>query len=213
MRFDLDPATPQISYKLLAATVTPRPIAWISTLSATGVVNAAPYSFFNAMGHTPPTVAVGLLADPAKGFKDTARNILDTGEFVVNLVPEALAEKMNVTCVNAPAEVSELELAGLQAAPSEHVRPPRIEAAPVSFECVTLSSLVTGPQQTIVIGRVLAVHVADEHVLDAGRAHVDTPALGLIGRMHGAGWYARSNDLFQLARPRWEDMAEGDGTG
>lgn len=213
MRFDLDPATPQTSYKLMTATVTPRPIAWITTLSETGVINAAPYSFFNAMGHTPPTVAVGLLADPARGFKDTARNILDSGEFVVNLVPEALAEKMNITCVNAPSEVSELELAGLEAAKSEHVRPPRIKASPVSFECVTLSSLVTGPQQTIVIGRVLAIHVADEHVLDAERAHIDTPALDLIGRMHGAGWYARSRDLFQLARPGWETLAGKGGKG
>ena len=212
MRFDLDPATPQISYKLLASTVTPRPIAWITTLSKDGLVNAAPYSFFNAMGHTPPTVAVGLLADPAKGFKDTARNILDTGEFVVNLVPEALAEAMNITCVNAPAQVSEMELAGLEAAASEHVAPPRIKASPVSFECVTLSSVVTGPQQTIVIGRVLAVHIEDRYVLDAERAHVDTPALGLIGRMHGAGWYARSHDQFQLARPVWS-TEPGSGAG
>ena len=209
MRFDLDPATPQTSYKLMTATVTPRPIAWITTLSDEGVVNAAPYSFFNAMGHTPPTVAVGLLADPARGFKDTARNILDTGEFVVNLVPEALAEAMNTTCVDAPADVSEMELAGLEAAPSEHVRPPRIAASPVSFECVTLSNVVTGPHQTIVIGRVLAIHIADDFVLDATRAHVDTPRLGLIGRMHGAGWYARSQDMFQLTRPAWANMAGG----
>lgn len=213
MRFDLDPATPQTSYKLMTATVTPRPIAWITSLSKLGVVNAAPYSFFNAMGHTPPTVAVGLLADAERGFKDTARNILDTGEFVVNLVPESLAEAMNITCVNAPAQVSEMELAGLEAAPSEHVAPPRIKASPVSFECVTLSSVVTGPQQTIVIGRVLAIHIADDFVLDAARAHVDTPALGLIGRMHGAGWYTRSQDMFQLARPTWEGMAGGRGEG
>ncbi len=211
MRFDLDPATPQISYKLLASTVTPRPIAWITTQSPAGVVNAAPYSFFNAMGHTPPTVAVGLLADPERGFKDTARNILDTGEFVVNLVPEALAEAMNVTCTDAPADVSEMTLAGLQATASDHVRPPRIAGVPVAFECVNLSILVVGAQQTIVIGRVLAVHVADAYVLDAERAHVDTPAMGLVGRMHGAGWYTRTQDLFQMDRPAYADMVKGGG--
>lgn len=211
MRFDLDPETPQISYKLLASTVTPRPIAWITTLSAQGVVNAAPYSFFNAMGHTPPTVAVGLLADPARGFKDTARNIMESGEFVVNLVPESLAEAMNITCIDAPYDVSEMTLAGLQGAPSQHVRPPRIAGAPVSLECVSLSNVVTGPHQTIVIGRVLAVHIADEYVLDAERAHVDTPKLELVGRMHGAGWYTRTQDMFQLSRPVYADFVKSAG--
>ena len=205
MRFDLDPATPQISYKLLTACVTPRPIAWISSLSEAGVVNAAPYSFFNAMGHTPPTVAIGILADPEKGWKDTARNILDTGEFVVNLVNEDVAEAMNATCVNAPAEVSEMEIAGLQSAPSSHIKPPRIAGAPVSFECVTHTVVTTGACQAIVIGQVKAVHVADRYVLDAERAHIDTPALGMIGRMHGAGWYTRSGDQFQMERPTWTD--------
>ena len=210
MRFDLDPATPQISYKLLASTVTPRPIAWITSLSPAGVVNAAPYSFFNAMGHTPPTLVVGLLADPERGFKDTARNILDTGEFVVNLVTEDMAEAMNVTCIDAPADVSEMTLAGLQGAPAQHVRPPRIAGAPVSLECVTLSSVVTGPHQTIVIGRVLAVHVADEYVIDAERAYIDTPKLGLVGRMHGAGWYTRTQDMFRLDRPVYADFVKAE---
>ena len=201
MRFDLDPATPQFSYKLLTACVTPRPIAWISTLSAEGVVNAAPYSFFNAMGHTPPTVAIGILADPVKGYKDTARNILESGAFVVNLVPEALAEKMNVTCIDAPTDVSEITLAGLSTAPSHSIAAPRIAESPVSFECTRHTVVDTGPHQALVIGQVQAIHVADEYVLDAERGHIDTPALDLIGRMHGAGWYTRSRDRFQLERP------------
>lgn len=201
MLFEFDKITPEIGYKLLTSTITPRPIAWISTLGLNGVVNAAPFSFFNAMGHTPPTVAVGLLRDPARGWKDTARNILDTGEFVVNLVPEALADAMNATCAGVGPDVDEMALASLQAAASTHIKPPRIAASPVSFECVTLSSVVTGPMQTIVIGRVVAAHIADAVVIDAARGYIDTPALGLIGRMHGAGWYARSTDLFQLGRP------------
>ncbi len=201
MLFEFDKIAPEVGYKLLTSTITPRPIAWISTLGLNGVVNAAPFSFFNAMGHTPPTVAVGLVRDAARGWKDTARNILDTGEFVVNLVPEVLAEAMNTTCAAVGPEVGEMELAGLEAAPSTHIKPPRIAAAPVSFECVVLSSVVTGPMQTIVIGRVVAAHIDDAVVLDAAKGYIDTPALGLIARMHGAGWYARSTDLFQLDRP------------
>ena len=207
MRFDLETIDAMTGYRLLTATVTPRPIAWITTRSRAGVVNAAPYSFFNVMGHTPPTVAIGLLADPVKGFKDSARNILETGDFVVNLVTEELAAAMNLTSIDAPAEVNELELAGLTAAESAHVRPPRIGESPVSLECRNLSSVVTGPHQTVVIGRVLAIHVADALVLDPARGHVDSPALGTIGRMHGAGWYTRTADRFQLDRPAWATRA------
>jgi flavin reductase (DIM6/NTAB) family NADH-FMN oxidoreductase RutF len=117
-------------------------------------------------------------------------------------VPEALAEAMNATSAAVGPEVSELGLAGLEAAASLHVKPPRIASAPVAFECEMLSSVVTGPMQTVVIGRVVAAHIADAVVLDAERGYIDTPALGLIGRMHGAGWYARSTDLFQLERPK-----------
>ena len=208
MRYDLDSLDPGMGYKLLAATVTPRPIAWVTTLSSTGVVNAAPYSFFNAMGGRPPTVALGLLAG-TQGYKDTARHILDTGEFVVNLVPRSLAEAMNITCVDAPADVSELALAGLDPAPSAHVKPPRIAASPVSFECVTHTAVETGPCQTVVIGRVLAVHVADEFLLNAERGHVDTPKLDLIARMHGSGWYAHAPQMFELTRPLWADFDKG----
>jgi flavin reductase (DIM6/NTAB) family NADH-FMN oxidoreductase RutF len=211
MRFDLNPDTPQFSYKLLTACVTPRPIAWVTTLSKEGVVNAAPYSFFNAMGHTPPTVAIGILADPEKGWKDTARNILDTKEFVVNLVPEHLAEAMNQTCMNAPANVSEMEIAGLQSAASTHIATPRIADAPVSFECRTHTVVTTGPNQAIVIGQVLAIYVDDAFVLCAEKGYIDTPALGLIGRMHGAGWYARTGDTFQLDRPDYASWVKNNG--
>lgn len=201
MIFDFDRIAPETGYRILTATITPRPIAWVTSLGPTGVVNAAPFSFFNAMGHTPPTVALGLLRDAQRGWKDTARNILDSGEFVINLVPEELAGAMNLTASGVAPEVSELALAELEAEASVHVRPPRIAAAPVSFECVTHAAVVTGPMQTVVIGRVLAAHVADAFVQDAERGHIDTPALGLIARMHGAGWYARGTDLFQIRRP------------
>jgi len=204
MLFDMERLEAQNCYKILASTVTPRPIAWVTTLSEDGVVNAAPYSFFNALGHEPPTLALGLLAGKGR-FKDTATNILATGEFVVNLVSEKNAEAMNVTCIDAPPEIDEIALAGLTSAPSDAVRPPRIAESPVSFECRVLSSLVTGPRQTIVIGRIVRAHIEDAFVQDRERCYIDTPALRLIGRMHGSGWYARCTDLFEMPRPTWAE--------
>ena len=209
MRFDLDDVGAQNAYKLLAATVMPRPIAWVVTLDREGTVNAAPFSFFNVMGSAPPTVALGILADPERGFKDTARNILDTEEFVVNLVPERLVGAMNVTAVDAPRGVDELALADLATSPSSRVRPPRIAESPVNFECVLLSSVQTGPAQLVVIGRVLVVHIDDDYLLDVERAYVDTPKLDLVARSYGSG-YVRSRDTFNLERPKWSDwVAEG----
>lgn len=204
MLFDMEKLEAQDRYKILASTVTPRPIAWVTTLSEDGVVNAAPYSFFNALGHEPPTLALGLLAGKGR-FKDTATNILATGEFVVNLVSEANAEAMNVTCIDAPPEIDELELAGLTQARSHAVRPPRIAESPVSFECRVLTSMVTGPRQTVVIGRIVCAHVGDAFVQDKERCYIDTQGLRLIGRMHGSGWYARCTDLFQMDRPTWAE--------
>jgi flavin reductase (DIM6/NTAB) family NADH-FMN oxidoreductase RutF len=202
MFFDMEQLPADSRYKILTATVTPRPIAWVTTVSEKGVVNAAPFSFFNVMGHEPPTVALGLLAGEGR-FKDTATNILETGEFVVNLVSEANARAMNVTCIDAPPEIDELGLAGLTPVASHAIRPPRIAESPVSFECKTLTSLVTGPRQTAVIGRVVGAHVDTSAVQDGERCHIDTQALQLIARMHGRGWYARCTDLFQLDRPNW----------
>jgi flavin reductase (DIM6/NTAB) family NADH-FMN oxidoreductase RutF len=202
MRFDLDKIDTAVAYKLMAATVVPRPIGWVTTLDREGRINAAPYSFFNVMGTEPPVVALGILGDAQRGFKDSARNILDTGEFVVNLVPEALAPQMNVTAVDAPPGVDELELAGLTPALSAHVKPPRIAESPVSFECVNHSTVVTGPHQALVVGRVLAIHIANAFVKDAARGHVDTPGLNLVGRGFGAT-YIRSQDTFEMPRPTW----------
>ncbi|SDO50277.1 flavin reductase family protein [Afipia sp. GAS231] len=201
MLFDMNALPADIRYKILTATVTPRPIAWITTQAANGTTNAAPFSFFNVMGHEPPTVAVGILRSPERGFKDTANNILSTGEFVIHLVTAAMAEAMNATCVNVPPEVDELKWAGIRVEPSNMVAPPRIADCPVAFECRSLASVVTGPYQVTVIGQIVCAHVSDEFVVDARRGYIDTPALKLISRMHGSGWYAHSTDLFQLARP------------
>ena len=204
MQFDMRELGLGARYKLINSTVTPRPIAWIVTQNEAGLVNAAPYSFFNACGVDPPLLMHGLLHDFRTGQpKDTARNILATGEYVVNLVSEADAEAMNLSSVDAPSDVSEVDYAGLAMAPSVKVGPPRIATSPVSFECMRREAIEIG-NQTVVIGEVLFMHIADAFIADAEKLYLDTPAMQLIGRTHGSGWYARTSDQFKLERPDYD---------
>lgn len=195
--------------KVLVSTVTPRPIAWVTTVSPAGVVNAAPYSFFNVMGDDPPTLVLGLMRRPDRTDKDTATNIIATGEFVVSLVSEADAETMNLSSAPAPAEVSEIAYAGIATAPARLVRPPLIATAPVSFECRMLDVLEYGPSQVIAVGEVLVAHIKDEFVLDAEKLYLDTPAMKLIGRVHGAGMYVRTSDQFEMPFARYDPARAG----
>ncbi|PEQ13067.1 hypothetical protein B2G71_09605 [Novosphingobium sp. PC22D] len=201
MEFDFSAMAGPQRYKLMSASVTPRPIAWVTTKSASGVLNAAPYSFFNMMSAEPPLLVIGMMRRPDGTHKDTAANILETGEFVVNLVSEADSAAMNFTCIDAPPEFDEIAETGLMTAPSSVVAPPRIASAPVAMECRLYQSIEAG-QTTIALGEVLRFHIDDAFV-DADRLHVDTLAMGLVARMHGAGWYTRATDLFQMERPNY----------
>jgi flavin reductase (DIM6/NTAB) family NADH-FMN oxidoreductase RutF len=180
--------------------VVPRPIAWITTQDLDGSVNAAPFSFFNAVSGDPPVVAIGIGGRAPGDVKDTGGNIRRTGQFVVNMVSDALAEKMNITAIDFDKSVNELTEAGLTTAASAKVRPPRIAESPVSFECERLVIVEVGVDRAVVLGRVVAIHIKDEYVLDPARCYVDTPKLDLIGRMHGGGWYSRTRDRFELPR-------------
>ena len=200
MMFDMQALGPQDTYKLLVATVVPRPIAWVTTLDANGVLNAAPYSFFNAMSGSPPVVCFGIGGRRPADAKDTGNNIRATGQFVVNLVSYDTAEAMNVCAIDFPPEVDELHQAGLTAIPSTRVRPPRIAESPVSMECERLVLVDVGIDRTVVMGTVVAMHVRDDCVLDAAKCYIDTPKLDLVGRMHGRGWYARTTDRFEMPR-------------
>src|SRR3954454_10198429 len=145
MHFDLTKIGETDAYKLLVSTVVPRPIALATTVDAAGRVNAAPFSFFNAVSSRPPVVVLGINGEgPGGGYKDTESNIRDTGEFVVNLVDEALAERMNICAVDFPSGIGELDQAGLTAIASAEVKPPRIAEAPVSFECKRITGLSLG---------------------------------------------------------------------
>lgn len=198
MQIDYAKLTTHERYKLLVSTVVPRPIALATTVDLQGVVNAAPFSFFNAVCDEPAAVMMCVNAVPG-ALKDTARNIRDTGEFVVNLVDEAIASAMNICAVDFPPEVDELKEAGLTAAPSVKVRPPRIVESPVSFECRRLANLELGIGRNLVVGEVLTAHIRDE-LIDAEKLRVHTEKMRLIGRMHGTGWYARTTDLFEMPR-------------
>ncbi len=200
MLFDFATLSPTECYKLLVATVTPRPIAWVVTRDPAGQLNAAPYSFFNAMSGDPPVVVFGIGGREPGDAKDTGNNIRRTGQFVVNLVDEATADAMNITAIDFPHGVDEIAEAGLHTLPSLHVAPPRIAESPVALECERMMTVEIGPARSLVVGRVLAMHVRDDAVLDRDRCYIDTPRLKLIGRMHGAGWYARTSDLFEVKR-------------
>jgi Conserved protein/domain typically associated with flavoprotein oxygenases, DIM6/NTAB family len=206
MHFDFAKLASAERYKLMSAAITPRPIAWLTTVSPGGLRNAAPYSFFNMMGAQPPLVAIGLMRRPDGSLKDSAQNLLETGEFVVNLVNEADAAAMNFTCIDAPPEFDELAAARIDVLPSTAVAPPRIASAPVAMECRLFQSIEAG-QTTVVLGEVLHFHIHD-NLVDAERLHVDTLAMALVARMHGAGWYTRCTDLFQQVRPIYSEWAE-----
>lgn len=199
MHFDFAALGTAERYKLMAAAITPRPIAWVTTLSADGVRNAAPYSFFNMMGADPPLVAIGMMRRPDGTHKDSARNVLDTGEFVVNLVARHDAEAMNFTCIDAPPDFDELAQGGIAVEPSIAIAPPRIASAPVAMECRLADALERG-STTVVLGEVLHFHIADAFI-DPDRLHTDTPAMHLIARMHGAGTYVTGGEMFGMERP------------
>jgi flavin reductase (DIM6/NTAB) family NADH-FMN oxidoreductase RutF len=207
MHFDLSQIPPSDAYKLLVSTVVPRPIALATTVDKEGRVNAAPFSFFNAVSSIPPVVVLGISPGDSggDGYKDTERNIRDSGEFVVNLVDEALAERMNICAVDFPTGAGELDLAELTAVPSCGVRPPRIAQSPVSFECCRITGLSLGANSVLEVGRVIHIHIRDDFV-DPTKFYVETDKIGLIARMHGRGWYARTSDLFlmeRLTRDNW----------
>jgi flavin reductase (DIM6/NTAB) family NADH-FMN oxidoreductase RutF len=209
MRFDLAELSASERYKLLAGLVVPRPIALVTTQSPDGRVNAAPFSFFNVFAEEPPLIVLGLGISPSGGAKDTTVNIRDTGEFVVNLVDEAIAEAMNLCAIDFPPEVDEIEVAGLALAPSDKVAPPRIAQAPVNLECRRYLTLQPARERYLVLGRVVMAHVRDG-VLDPATLRVDRDAYAPIGRLFGGG-YVRTHDLFEMPRLTYREWLERSG--
>ncbi len=204
MMFDFEALPAADRYKLVVSTVVPRPVAWVVSQDEAGVLNAAPYSFFNALTDDPVVLAIGIGPRPDGARKDTLGNIRATGQFVVNLVSRPMLEAMNVTAIEFPPEVDELAEAGLSTLPSAKVRPPRIAGSPVALECETFQLIPVG-HHTIVLGKVLALHIADDAMLDVERKYVDTPKLDLVGRMHGRGWYSLTDSRVEMPRIALKD--------
>jgi flavin reductase (DIM6/NTAB) family NADH-FMN oxidoreductase RutF len=189
-------------YHLLVGIVTPRPIAWVTSLDAEGRVNLAPFSFFNAFGANPPVVVFSPTLRRDGSRKDTLLNVEATGEFVLNAAVESVAEQMNLSSSELPHGQSEIELAGLSTLPSLKVKPPRIAASPVHMECKVLQIIPIGNgpiAANLVIGEVLVIHVS-ESVLDS-TGKIDPRKLKTIARLGGDS-YCRSTDLFEMPRPR-----------
>lgn len=199
MHFDFSALAPLDRYKLLSSTITPRPIAWVSTRSPEGVLNAAPFSFFNVFGEDPPVVGFSINDRTPGDRKDTGRNIRASPDFVVNLVDEACLSRMNVTAAEFGPEVDEFREAGLTPAPSLAVPSPRIAESPVSLECTLLRIVELGQARSLFLGEVRVMHVADEFLLDPARFHVDTQGLRLVGRVQGNS-YIRTGDVVEVAR-------------
>lgn len=199
MELDLEHEFADRAYPLLACLVTPRPIAFVTSLSPDGKINAAPFSFFNLMGARPPILAFAP-GDREDGTpKDTALNVRATHEFVVNLVDEAIAGAMNQCAASLPYGENELERAGLTTVPSSVVRPPRIAEAPASLECVEWGTLRIGDNR-VVIGLIKRLHVRDE-LFDAEKQRIHSEKLKVIGRMASPHWYCKTDERFEMIRP------------
>ena len=205
----IDPRTFERFSLILTGVVVPRPIAFVSTISTDGVVNLAPYSFFNAVAYNPPTVVFSS-SRKAAGWqdkrKDTLTNIEETGEFVVNVVVDDIAAAMNATAAEYPSDVSEFVIAGLTEAPSEVVKAPRVLESPVNMEC-RLNQIVNIGEQPhqhgLVIGEIVRMHLREDVLYEGPNGYrVNHQALQPTGRLAGNA-YCRTDDVYELIRPNY----------
>lgn len=203
MEFDLSKLNNKDRYKLITSTIIPRPIALISTVDDDGVLNAAPYSFFNAFSEDPPVCVIGIQRRPDLRPKDTSRLIRDNGEFVVNLVDMNIADGMNITAIDFDPEIDEFDLAGFTPVASSKIKPPRIGEAPVAFECRRTVTLQLSAERDIVVAEMLHMHVRDG-LIDPETLYLDREKYDVIGRLY-ADLYAPLRDVFSLQR--WQPDA------
>ena len=202
MLLDASQSNPIDAYHLLIGVVTPRPIAWVTSVDTQGRVNLAPFSFFNAFGANPPVVIFSPTLRRDGSQKDTLKNVEATGEFVLNSAVESLAEQVNLSSKEIPYGESEVDLTGLTLLPSVKVKPPRLAETPVNMECKVLEIKTIGSGSgcaNLVIGKVLVFHVDDRLLDEKGR--VDPRKLRTIARL-GGDYYCRTSDLFELKRPK-----------
>src|SRR5258708_10895733 len=207
LSYDLKTLSDHDRYKLLISLVIPRPIALVTSVGPTGIVNAAPFSFFNIFSETPPLAVLGLQARPSGGMKDTSAHIRDRGEFVINLVDEALGAQMNQCAVDFPPEVSEIEAAKLNLLPSERIKIPRIAEAPAALECRHFTTLEVSAQRRLAIGEIVHVHVR-KGLRDPDKMRVDMKQYHPLARLFG-NFYAPLGEPFTHVRQSYEEWAKG----
>ncbi len=201
MLIDFENLPARDAYTWMINTITPRPIAWVSTISAAGQTNLAPFSYFQAVCSKPPTLMFSGAVNRHGVGKDSVINIGQVPEFVVNLVPFALAEPMNLTATPLPHGESEFEKFGIASTPSSQVRPPRVAAAPVAFECRLdrILNFGEGPgSSNVVFGTIVCAHISDAVLTPEG--NIDPAKLDTIGRM-GGDFYSRTTEIFSIQRP------------
>ncbi|AIQ15032.1 flavin reductase family protein [Paenibacillus durus] len=201
MIFKMNEQTARDNYKLLIGSVVPRPIAFVTSVSAEGVVNAAPFSYFNIVNNDPPMLMFSCGRHADGTLKDTARNILANQEFVVHVTDEDNIEAINHTSISAPAHISELTLAGLTAVPGTTVAVPRVQESPVAMEC-RLAQYVELGKFDAIIGEVLSFYVRDD-LIHNGR--IDISKLKPVSRLAGSS-YSAIGRIFDLDRPVYEDQ-------
>ncbi len=208
--FDFADLTARERYKLLIGAVVPRPIALVTTIGLDGVVNAAPFSFFNCLSADPAILALGVEYRPSREQKDTGRNVRDTKAFTVNIVSDAILEAMNVCAVPFPPGVDELKQAGLSANAGVKVPCPWIAESPAAFECRHHSTLEIGTSREIILGEVVFAHI-NGTVINTANLHIDPVALDAVGRM-GGNAYAPTRGAFDLKTmsvATWEEFGAG----
>jgi flavin reductase (DIM6/NTAB) family NADH-FMN oxidoreductase RutF len=196
MQYAAKDLAPRDRYKLLISFVLPRPIAWITTIGPSGVVNAAPFSFFNVFGEDPPLVMVAINKRPDGRLKDTWLNIQRTGEFVVNLTDEPLAKAMHDSSGDFPPGVGEPDYLGLKLAPSVDIKPPRLADAPWALECKTWQTINVKDDRQLIIGEGVQFHVRDE-LWDPKAMRVHMDKYHPVGRMF-ADRYCRTDDRMEF---------------
>ena len=206
MEFDFSKLTSKDRYKLLSSTVIPRPIALVSTIDENGVLNAAPYSFFNMFAEEPATCVLGIQKRPDGKYKDTSSLIRKSGEYVINLVDMDLAESMNISSINFDPEYDEFDLAGFTPVASRLIAPPRIKEAPVSFECRRTVTLQLNEERDLVVGEVLTMHARDG-LIDPETLDLDREKYDVVGRLY-ADLYAPLREVFSLKSSTQEEWLE-----
>ena len=209
MHFTMNKISAHQTYNLLIGLVVPRPIALVTTHDLQGRLNAAPFSSYNYLSTDPPVIGLGIASRPGAEIvaKDTAKNILDTKEFVVNVVTEDIVEKMNICAIDFPHNVSEIEMAGFSTEPSSTVSVPRIKGIHAALECKHLTTMQIG-RSHIVLGQVCSIYVEDQFV-DSKGPYILAEAMHNVGRANGLGNYIKTRDsFFKMPRIKLEDWVK-----